>query len=76
MIELHEIEHGMPLTVHAISIACVEAIADKNGNEIGTMIAISGISDSWVSVVEPYETVVEMIERAAYGWEPVVKGEN
>lgn len=66
-IELHEVGSGLPITVRPQSVVCVEPVTDESGNVIGTMVALCGIKESWVSVKESYEEVKDLLE-----WKPSI----
>lgn len=63
-IELHAYDCEEPFMVNRRMIVSVEPVFADSGeedDEIATMIALSGIDESWVSVSERYEDVKRML---------------
>lgn len=61
-ITLHSYETGYPIVVNALNIACMEQLLDENETPIATVVAISGIKDSWMSVRETMDTIENLID--------------
>ncbi len=62
-VELHDVGNGMPIAipVSPASIACIEPVENEDGKRIGTMIALRGIRENWISVRETYEEVKKIL---------------